>query len=180
MMFLMFFNYILKIRKNSRRVRLAVHRDRSVIVTASKSTKKSKIEAFIAKQTEWIINSLKQFEGMPKPVVPRGNRRDYAKYKEAARELVERRLEHFNTHSSYGFTIGRISIRNQKTRWGSCSKKGNLNFSYRLALLPPELADYIVVHELCHLGEFNHSSNFWNLVGKTIPDYKEIRKKLIS
>jgi len=176
----MLFDYLLKTRKNSRRLRLAVHRDGSVVVTASKSTKKSRIEAFIAKQIDWITTSIKRFEGMPKPVVPRGNRRDYTKYKEVARELVQRRLEHFNTHSSYGFAIGRISIRNQKTRWGSCSKKGNLNFSYRLALLPPELADYIVVHELCHLGEFNHGSNFWSLVGKTIPDYKEIRKRLIS
>jgi hypothetical protein len=179
-MYLMFNDYTLKIRKNSRRVRLAVHQDGSVVVTASKSTKKSMIEAFITKQKEWIRSSLKRFEGMPKPVVPRGNRRDYTKYKEVARELVERRLEHFNAHSSYGFAIGRISIRNQKTRWGSCSKKGNLNFSYRVALLPPELADYIVVHELCHLGEFNHGSNFWSLVGKTIPDYRERRKRLGS
>lgn len=176
----MLFDYLLKTRKNSRRLRLAVHMDGSVVVTASKSTKKSKIEAFIAKQTEWIKSLLKRFESMPKPVVPRGNRRDYTKYKEVARELVERRLEHFNAHPSYGFAIGRISIRNQKTRWGSCSKRGNLNFSYRIALLPPELADYIVVHELCHLGEFNHSSNFWSLVEKAIPDYREKRKRLVS
>jgi predicted metal-dependent hydrolase len=179
-MYLMFNDYTLKIRKNSRRVRLAVHQDGRVVVTASKSTKKSRIEAFISKQTEWIRSSFKRFEGMPKPVVPRGNRRDYTKYKEVARELVERRLEHFNAYSSYVFAIGRVSIRNQKTRWGSCSKKGNLNFSYRIALLPPELADYIVVHELCHLGEFNHSSNFWSLVEKAIPDYRERRRRLRS
>jgi predicted metal-dependent hydrolase len=71
----------------------------------------------------------------------------------------------------------------QKSRWGSCSRKKNLNFNYKLIQLPLELADYIVVHELCHLQEFNHGQGFWNLVGETIPDYKarrdELRKKFI-
>lgn len=78
----------------------------------------------------------------------------------------------------YGFRASRISIRNPKTRWGSCSEKGNLNFSYKLLFLPDVLADYIVVHELCHLAELNHSAKFWQLVAKTLPDYKERRKAL--
>ena len=65
-----------------------------------------------------------------------------------------------------------------KTRWGSCSKKGTLNFNYKIALLSPELRDYIIVHELCHLGEFNHSSKFWLLVEKTVPNYKTLRKQI--
>ncbi len=67
---------------------------------------------------------------------------------------------------------------NQRTKWGSCSKKGNLNFNYKIALMPEKIADYIVVHELCHLKEFNHSRKFWNLVVKIIPDYLEIKKEL--
>lgn len=62
--------------------------------------------------------------------------------------------------------------------WGSCSKKGNLNFNWRLIQLPPELADYVIVHELCHLKELNHSQRFWDLVGQAIPDYKERRQAL--
>ena len=82
----------------------------------------------------------------------------YLKHKEVARTLVRERLEYFNAF--YGYEYKRIAIKNHKSRWGSCSKKGNLNFNYRIALLPSELADYIVVHELCHLGEFNHSPKF--------------------
>ena len=112
-------------------------------------------------------------------VVPRKKRRVNKKYKEnkvKALLIIKDRIEYFNT--IYNFKWNRIVIRNQKTRWGSCSKKGNLNFNYKIALLPPKSADYIIVHELCHLGEFNHSQKFWDLVAKTIPDYKEIRKDL--
>ncbi|PIP23438.1 MAG: hypothetical protein COX90_01110 [Candidatus Nealsonbacteria bacterium CG_4_10_14_0_2_um_filter_38_17] len=69
-------------------------------------------------------------------------------------------------------------MKNQKTRWGSCFKKGNPNFNYKIALLSQRLADYIVVHELCHLGELNHSQKSWNLVAKAVPDYPEIRDEL--
>lgn len=71
-----------------------------------------------------------------------------------------------------------MAIRNQKSRWGSCSTKGNLNFNYKLAIIPSHLADYVIVHELCHLGEFNHSQKFWDLVAKTMPGYKEMRNEL--
>jgi predicted metal-dependent hydrolase len=101
----------------------------------------------------------------------------YLKYKEEARVLVKARLEYFNTF--YNFEYKRIAIKNHKSRWGSCSKKGNLNFNYRIALLPPHLADYIVVHELCHLGEFNHSKKFWALVERTIPDWRMRRAELM-
>jgi len=104
------------------------------------------------------------------------NRIKFLQYKEEARVLITERLQHFN--QAYNFEIRRVSIRNQRTRWGSCSKKGNLNFNYKVALLSPQLADYIIVHELCHLGEFNHSKRFWILVTKTIPNYPEIRREL--
>ncbi len=97
------------------------------------------------------------------------------KYKETARALVKTRLAYFNTF--YGFDIGRVAIKNSRTRWGSCSKKGNLNFNYKVVLLPQDMADYVIVHELCHLGEFNHSPKFWALVSRNIPNWKIIRKK---
>jgi predicted metal-dependent hydrolase len=106
----------------------------------------------------------------------RRNRRQYLRVREETRALVHARLAHFNT--VYGFTLRKVFIKNHKSRWGSCSAKGNLNFNYKLVFLPPEVADYIIVHELCHLGEFNHSPKFWALVLRALPDYKARRALL--
>ena len=106
----------------------------------------------------------------------KGSKSEYLKYKNQALKLVRNKLEHFN--KSYNFKYNKVTVRNQSTRWGSCSKSGNLNFNYNLSLLPENLVDYIIVHELCHLGEFNHSKNFWDLVARAVPDYKERRQEL--
>jgi hypothetical protein len=106
----------------------------------------------------------------------RKNRAEYLKHKEEARRLVKERIEAIN--KIYGLRYGRITIRNTRSRWGSCSKKGNLNFNYKIALLPPALADYLIVHELCHIKEFNHSQKFWDLVALALPNYKKLRKEL--
>jgi hypothetical protein len=103
-------------------------------------------------------------------------RRFTIKKREQARRFVESRIKHFN--GFYNFKIGRIAIKNQTTRWGSCSSRGNLNFNYKILYLRAQLADYLIVHELCHLGELNHSKRFWLLVYKTIPDYVIINKEL--
>ena len=102
--------------------------------------------------------------------------RSYLQNRGPARQLVRQRLEYYNQF--YGFQYGRVSIKNQRSRWGSCSKQGNLNFNYRLVNLPSELADYIIVHELCHLKEMNHSARFWRLVVQVMPDYLTRRQKL--
>ncbi|MEX0913192.1 MAG: M48 family metallopeptidase [Candidatus Paceibacterota bacterium] len=100
----------------------------------------------------------------------------YLDHKEAARGLIHARLEHFNNH--YGLSYKRVAIRNQRRSWGSCTSLGNLNFSYKILFLPPDLADYIIVHELCHLKELNHKERFWNLVAEIIPDYSAKRQTL--
>ena len=93
-----------------------------------------------------------------------------------ARRFVENRINYFNKF--YNFKMNRVAIKNQSTRWGSCSSKGNLNFNYKIIYLRPALADYLIVHELCHLGELNHSKRFWALVKKTISDYIELNREL--
>ena len=103
--------------------------------------------------------------------VPKRVNRSYQLHKEAARALVHERLLHFNQF--YQQTYHRVSIRDQRRCWGSCSSKGNLNFSYKLRFLPPCLRDYIIVHELCHLRVMNHSANFWLVVAEVMPDYAE-------
>jgi predicted metal-dependent hydrolase len=103
-------------------------------------------------------------------------RAEYLLHKEKARALVQARVEFWR--ASISVTPGRIAIKNQSSRWGSCSTKGNLNFNYRLALIPLELTDYVIVHELCHLIEFNHSPRFWSHVESILPDYA-LRKKAL-
>jgi len=104
------------------------------------------------------------------------SKKEYKEYKGKALALAISRIQYFNQKSEFKFN--KINIKNQKTCWGSCSRRGNLNFNYKIALLPERLADYIVVHELCHLKEFNHSRKFWNLVAEIIPDYLERKKDL--
>jgi len=93
-----------------------------------------------------------------------------------AMERFRDRVRHFGAF--IGRSPKRITVRDQKTRWGSCSAKGNLNFNWRLITMPPELLDYVVVHELCHMIEMNHSAAFWDLVRKYMPDYEQRRALL--
>lgn len=109
-------------------------------------------------------------------MIPRRSRPHYKKHKEAARALVRARLDYFNSHYCLGYK--KVFIKNLKSRWGSCSERGNLNFNYRILFLPPDIVDYIIVHELCHLAEFNHSERFWGHVARTIPHHKHLRRSL--
>ena len=93
-----------------------------------------------------------------------------------ALRVIPERVAHFAP--LVGVTYGRITIRNQRTRWGSCSSRGNLNFNCLLMLVPPKVLDYVVVHELCHRKEMNHSPRFWAEVERIIPDYKTYEKWL--
>ena len=101
---------------------------------------------------------------------------NFQKDKEAALKLVNKRLRHYN--KTYKYKYNNVRVKNHKSRWGSCSQKRNLNFNYRIIYLPQILTDYIVVHELCHLGELNHSRNYWRLVEKTFPNHKDLRKQM--
>lgn len=100
----------------------------------------------------------------------------YAAHKEAARSLTLARLHHYNQY--YNLSWNRVAIRNQRTCWGSCTSLKNLNFNYKLLFLPEHLQDYIVVHEMCHLKELNHSAHFWSLVSETLPEYRFLQKEL--
>jgi len=94
-------------------------------------------------------------------------------YRQRASEKIKERLRHYST--IIGVEPNAVRIKNQKKRWGSCSSLGNLNFNWRCIMAPIEVIDYIVVHELCHLVHMNHSSKYWALVGRIMPDYQNYR-----
>ena len=168
--------YTLRLSTRARQMRLSIYPGAGLVVTIPERLSLAQAQRFLVQKSSWILDKLGKQKVPPSYLLPLSSKRDYVKYKDAALQLAQRRIAHFNCE--YGFRIGRISIRNQKTRWGSCSHYGDLTFNYKIALLPPHLADYIIVHELCHRGEMNHSKKFWDLVARTIPDHKKIRAEL--
>ncbi len=100
----------------------------------------------------------------------------YQTHKETARAVILERLVIISAEC--GIPYGKVAIRNQKRRWGSCSSLGNLNFNYKLSLLPTCLMDYVIVHELCHLRQLNHGPKFWALVALHYPTYREVELQL--
>jgi len=152
---------------------LSVHPDGKVMVTVPTVFNQKKVDLFVEKYAHWIAKKIKQIKSRN---IIWGEKKLIPIYKKQARVFVEERCAYFG--KLYGVKPEKISIRGQKSRWGSCSRKGNLNFNYQIIFLPPQLADQVIVHELCHLIEFNHSKRFWDLVGKAIPDYVAVRKEL--
>jgi predicted metal-dependent hydrolase len=170
------FDYVIRISKRTRNLRATVKHDGSVIVTKPRLMPDILVRRFVAAHAKWIEEKLENFKKKPAPLLGKLSRREYVAHKEAARVLAHDRIAHFNAY--YTFPIASVRIGNQKSRWGSCSTKRNLNFNYKIVLLPKELSDYVIVHELCHLRQMNHSEKFWSLVEEQIPNWKTLRKEL--
>lgn len=136
--------------------------------------------SMVESKKNWIAVSVLKMQAVePTPLQKEkspSEKRLEAIYREAAKEYFPKRVSYFS--HVLGVSYGKITIRDQKTRWGSCSSKGNLSFNWRLILAPPNILDYVVVHELCHRKEMNHSPRFWALVESVMPEYKEYRKWL--
>lgn len=163
------------IRSNRKTVAIQVNSDLSVTVRAPRSVSEKDIEEILKKKEAWIskhIEKIKEtkerFEAEPTEKL---TREKVIALADEALKVIPERVEYFA--KVIGVTYGKITVRNQKTRWGSCSSKGNLNFNCLLMLTPLEVIDYVVVHELCHRKEMNHSKAFWAEVEKVIPNYKE-------
>jgi predicted metal-dependent hydrolase len=169
---------IIKVKrvKNARHLRLRLGRGGVIVVSAPARASQKEIQQFVASQEGWIRGQEQLVRARDSLMMMEHDSKSRARLTADARDLIHWRLEHFNRH--YGFAYNRVAIRNQSTRWGSCSSNRNLNFNYRITLLTPELQDYLIVHELCHLAEMNHGPRFWSLVGETIPDYKKLSKQL--
>ncbi len=168
--------YTLRISSRAKHMRIAIRGDGSCTVTVPKRVSKAAVDEMLRQKSTWIVETVESFKKNPQPYSWLGTSDELKKYKATALQLATERLYFFN--QLYSFKIAAIGIRNQRTRWGSCSSKGRINFSYKIALLPPHLADYIIVHELCHLGEMNHSPRFWALVARALPEYRRLKHEL--
>ncbi len=168
-------SYIFNPSRRTKNIRLTIKSDGSLTVSAPRHLDENRIRDFIKIKSKWIFDKLNYLAEHPGIVLSAG-RGNLEEHKRGALKFVHSRLEYFN--KIYQFKYSRVAVRSQKTRWGSCSRRGNLSFNYQVCLLPEKHADYIIVHELCHLGQLNHSKNFWQLVAKAVPDYKEIKKEL--
>lgn len=168
------------IRSNRKTLAIQINPDLSVTVRAPMYAPQSDIERILREKESWIqkhIEKIREQEAKKKEIQGESVESEYLTNEEI-KKLADKALQHIPKRVSYfakqiGVTYGKITIRNQKTRWGSCSSKGNLNFNCQLMLAPPEIIDYVVVHELCHRKEMNHSKNFWREVEKILPDYKK-------
>ena len=137
-----------------------------VVVRAPKGLSAAEIDRFVQSKRAWIESHLAK---MPTAQAKFSGEEIHRLADEALKRIPER-VRHFAP--LVGVTYGGITIRNQHTRWGSCSSKGNLNFNCLLMLTPDHVIDYVVVHELCHRLEMNHSARFWAQVERVLPDYR--------
>lgn len=161
------------VRSERRTLAIEVKKGPQVIVRAPKRMRTADIVQFIELKKRWIIDKYKAV------LVDKAdeNRIQIPEYMTQAwleTEGVDRfRRKIIAWAQKMQIDYGRVSIRDQKTRWGSCSSKGNLNFNWRLLMMPEEIMDYVIVHELAHRREMNHSPRFWQIVEKYIPDYQK-------
>ena len=161
------------IRSNRKTVSIQVNQDLSITVRAPQRVTQKEIKRILEKNDSWIqkhIEMLREKQAEAEDV-KKLTAEEIKTLAEQALKFIPQRVEYFARQ--VGVTYGRITIRNQKTRWGSCSSKGNLNFNCLLMLAPTEILDYVVVHELCHRKEMNHSKAFWTEVEKVLPDYRQ-------
>lgn len=163
-------------RAGTKRLGLSVHQDGRIRVRAPLRCPEQAMRAFADAHVRWIDAARNRLERVMAIRLPPIAKEEVKQKRAEARQLVEAILRRILP--TYGFTHKAIRIKQQKTRWGSCSSQGNLNFNLRIIQLPPELAEYLVVHELCHLQEMNHSARFWALVARTCPAYREMRRAL--
>lgn len=186
----MFFNYKTQnpsyqyriIRSNRKSISIQIKENGDVEVRAPHYATDRQIAKFVDSKSDWIEEKrqkvLDYISTLPKISSEDEKRIEYfeKKFRKAAKDYIPYRVEYFHQFTGGHYTS--ITIRDQKSRWGSCSGTGTLSFNYRLMMAPPRILDYVVVHELCHLTHMNHSKDFWNMVGSILPDYKESKRWL--
>jgi len=160
----------------ARRYIVSVRHDGSVRVTIPRGGSKREAREFAEDQRGWIERQRLRMEAR-RAVVPPGADPDVERTERAraARELPERL---FDLARAHGLVVSRVSVRNQRWRWGSCSKGGHICLNWRLVRMPAWVRDYVMIHELMHLKRLDHSPRFWKLVEAACPDYQRARQWL--
>lgn len=161
---------------------LEIKGDAQVVARVPKGLPGQSVIEFIKERQEWVLQKWFLVRERQEIAAARPHP-DYVEHPELEEIYRKRARERLTERTAYfaalmGVSYNRISIRSQKTRWGSCSAQGNLNFHWKLILMPPEILDYVVVHELAHRREMNHSERFWVQIERMLPDYKQRRKWL--
>lgn len=163
------------IRSNRRTIAIQINTDLSLTVRAPYGMSERRIWQFVEEKSAWIEKHMRSMQekikGMEANPVEPMTTEELRHLAEDALSYIPKRVAFYARQMQVSY--GRITIRNQRTRWGSCSAKGNLNFNCLLMLAPAEVIDYVVVHELCHRREMNHSERFWGEVEKVLPEYKK-------
>ncbi len=171
------FDYVIRRRKGQRRMVLRIDNANRLTVTCPKRTPEQTVEAFVNSQEQWIIEHIaKNNEKKENNGLAAYTDAEVDAMRERARQLLPALCDRYA--AILGVKYSRIFYKTQKSVWGSCSVKGNLNFNVSITEAPLPVAEYLVVHELCHLKEMNHSPKFWALVEGVLPDYKERKKWL--
>lgn len=166
------------IRSNRKSISIEIRQDATILVRAPYQMQNTEINRFIKEKEDWIVKHLKKAEDRQREMrdIQKLSVQEIQKLTNLALKIIPVKVKYFAGVMNVNY--GRITIRNQKTRWGSCSAKKNLNFNCLLMLAPDEVVDYVVVHELCHLIEMNHSKKFWARVEQVMPDYKKQKQWL--
>lgn len=165
-------------RSKRKTISIQVKSDGTVVVHAPLKTPERVIDDFVVEKSDWIMRHVNEahYRMADREDIEVLTREELDRLKRQAR--VELRNLVWEYAPKIGVGYNRITIRAQKSRWGSCSSSGNLNFNCLLMLAPDKVRRYVVVHELCHRIEMNHSERFWGLVERALPDYKQSRKWL--
>lgn len=166
------------IRSKRKTVAIQIKSDGRVVVRAPVRMSAAAISRLVEEKSDWIEKHLAQIRRQNESAEPAFTPEQLRQLAEAARQDLPRRAARFAP--LVGVSFGRITIRAQKSRWGSCSTRGNLNFNCLLMLCPEEVRDYVVVHELCHRKEMNHSRRFWQELARVLPEYEKQRQWLKS
>lgn len=160
------------IRSARKTISLQITPEGKLLVRCPNRMTAAEVDKFVRSKESWIQSHLQKRP----PALPPFTEAEIKALAARAKQVIPERVAYFAPR--VGVTYGNTTIRSQRTRWGSCSSKGNLNFNCLLMLTPPEVVDYVVVHELCHRKEMNHSAKFWAQVERILPDWKLRRKWL--